>query len=114
MRIEFKDILDDRLLFSHSKLIGIRSYIKSKRDSVKPIREPLVFNVKGYSSASQAFKLARCISLKCKVNPAFLFNRYRVTLLRHLTLIVMLVVPRKSGRLADRIRYIILNSKYIM
>ena len=60
-----------------------------------------MFNVEGGSSASKASELAGIISLKCKINPAFLLSKYCVALLRHRVLMVMVVVPRKSGRLGD-------------
>lgn len=81
--------------------MAIRPCFRSKRDSVEPIREPLVFDVKGCSSASQASKLAKFVSLKCKDNSVFLLIRHYVTLLRHLVLIEMGVVPRKSSRFND-------------
>jgi hypothetical protein len=49
--------LDDRLLSSRSELLAIWSGLSSRGSSVESIRESLVFNVKGCSSASQAFKL---------------------------------------------------------
>jgi hypothetical protein len=66
---------------------------------VEPIREPLVWNVKGCSSASQALKLACSIGRKSKIKSAPFLNSYRVVLLRHYVLRRKLVVPRKSGRL---------------
>ena len=42
------------------------------------IRESLVCNIKGCSSASQSLKLARCIGLKSKLNSAFVLDSYRV------------------------------------
>lgn len=79
--------------------MAVSSRTRSKRDSVDAIREPLVFDVKGGSSASEASKLARTVSLDRKVNPAFLLISHRVIVLRHTMLKVKLVVPRKSGRL---------------
>jgi hypothetical protein len=66
---------------------------------VEPIREPLVWNVKGCSSASQALKLACSIGRKSKIKSAPFLNSYRVVLWRHYVLRRKLVVPRKSGRL---------------
>jgi hypothetical protein len=60
-----------------------------------------VLYVKGCSSASQALKFARGISLKSKLYSAFVLNCYRVALLRHLVLIVKFVVLRKSSRLTN-------------
>jgi hypothetical protein len=74
---------------------------------VELIREPLMLYVEGCSSASQAPKFARGIGFKGKLYSAFVLNCYRVAWLRRLVLIVKFVVPRKSGRLTDRIRYII-------
>jgi hypothetical protein len=65
---------------------------------VESIREPLVWNVKGCSSASQALKLACYIGRKSKIKSAPFLNSYHVVLLRHYVL-RKLVVPRKSGRL---------------
>jgi hypothetical protein len=60
-----------------------------------------VCNVEGFSSASQALKLARRIGLISKLKPAFNLNSYCVVLLRHYVTKTKLVVPRKSGRLGD-------------
>ena len=73
---------------------------------MEPIREPLVFDVEGYSSVSQALKLARGIALKSKIESAFFLKSYRAILLRHCILIRIRALPRKSGRLGGRIRYI--------
>lgn len=43
--------------------MAVSSRIRSKRDSVDAIREPLVFDVKGGSSASEASKLARTVGV---------------------------------------------------
>ena len=91
--------MDNRLLFSRSKLLAIRSGLGSRGDSVEPIRESLVRNVKGCSSASQSLKLARFISVKSKLKSTFVLNSYRVALLRHYVIRRKLVVPRKNGRL---------------
>ena len=66
---------------------------------MESIRESLVCNFEGCSSASQALKLARCIGLKSKLKPAFALESYRVVLLRHYVMRTKLVVPRESGRL---------------
>ena len=55
---EVKDISYNRLFFGRSKFLVIRLYLGSKRDSIKPIREPLMLYVKGRGSASYALKLA--------------------------------------------------------
>ena len=91
--------MDNRLLFSCSELLAIGSGLGLRGDSVEPIRESLVRNVKGYSSASQSLKLARFISVKSKLKPTFVLNSYRVALLRHYVIRRKLVVPRKNGRL---------------
>jgi hypothetical protein len=108
-RIKVEDVLDNCMLFSRSKLLAIWSSLGSRGDSVEPIREPLVWNVKGCSSASQALKLACSIGQKSKIKSAPFLNSYRVVLLRHYVLRRKLVVPRKSGRLDGGIRYLINN-----
>jgi hypothetical protein len=66
---------------------------------VESIRESLVCNIEGCSSASQSLKLARIVGLKSKLKPAFVMNRYHVALLRHYVMRIKLVVPRENGRL---------------
>jgi hypothetical protein len=78
---------------------------------VESIRESLVCNVEGYSSASQALKLARRIGLTSKLKPAFVSDSYSVVLLRHYVTRIKLVVPRKSGRLGSGIRYLIATQR---
>ena len=91
--------MDNRLLFSRSKLLAIRSGLGLKGNSIEPIRESLVRNVKDYSSALQSLKLARFISVKSKLKSTFVLNSYRVALLRHYVIRRKLVMPRKNGRL---------------
>jgi hypothetical protein len=66
---------------------------------VELIRESLVCNIKGRSSASQSLKLARGIGLKSKLKSTFFLDSYRVALLRHYVMRRKLVVLRKNGRI---------------
>jgi hypothetical protein len=60
-----------------------------------------VFNVKGCSSALQAFKLTYYIGLKSKINSTIFLKSYRVILLRHFVSRRKLVVLRKSSQLSN-------------
>jgi len=91
--------LDNHLLFGRSELLVIGLGLGLRGDSVEPIRESLVHNIKGYSSALQSLKLARFISVKSKLKSTFVLNSYRVALLRHYVIRRKLVVLRKNGRL---------------
>jgi hypothetical protein len=68
---------------------------------MEPIREPLVFDIEGCSSASQALELARSIGLKSKIKSTFFLNSYRAVSLRPCMLMGIRAMPRKSGRLGD-------------
>jgi hypothetical protein len=72
---------------------------------VESIRESLVCDIEGCSSASQSLKLARFIGLKSKLKPAFVLDTYHVALLEHYVMRTKLVVPRENGRLGGGIRY---------
>jgi hypothetical protein len=66
---------------------------------VQSIRESLVLDAKGRSSALQAFELTGIVDLKCKFNSPFLFSSNHVALLRHYALKDEMGVPRENGRL---------------
>jgi hypothetical protein len=68
-------------------------------NSIELIREFLVCNIEGCSSASQSLKLARRVGLKRKLKSAFVLYRYHVALLRHYVMRTKLVVLRANGRL---------------
>jgi hypothetical protein len=61
------------------------------------IRESLVCNVEGFSSALQALKLARRIGLISKLKPSFILDSYCVMLLRYYIIRTKFVVLRKSS-----------------
>jgi hypothetical protein len=66
---------------------------------MESIRESLVCDIEGCSSASRSLELARFIGLKSKLKPAFVLDRYYVALLGHYVMRTKLVVPRENGRL---------------
>jgi hypothetical protein len=72
---------------------------------VELIRESLVCNIEGSSSALQSLRLARYIGLKSKLKSTFVLDSCCVALLRHYVLRRKLVVLRKNGRLGGGIRY---------
>jgi hypothetical protein len=73
--------------------------VSSRAGSVESIRESLVCDIEGCSSATQSLKMARFIGLKSKLKPAFVLDRYHVALLGHYVMTTKLVVPRENGRL---------------
>jgi hypothetical protein len=81
---------------------------------VELIRESLVCNIEGCSSASQSLKLARRVGLKSKLKPAFVLYRYYVALLRHYVMRTKLVVLRENSRLgglaSSVVEYVIILS----
>jgi hypothetical protein len=56
-----------------------------------------VCNIEGCSSALQSLKLARLIGLKSKLKPAFVLDRYYITLLRYYVIRTKLVVLRENS-----------------
>ena len=65
---------------------------------MKPIGEPLMFDIEGGSSASEGIELAGFESLEGKINSAFLFIRYCIALWRHLGLKISWSCQGESGR----------------
>jgi hypothetical protein len=63
--------------------MAVCAFVRSKTDSIKPVRESLIRYIKGSSSASYSLKLARLETLKGKVNSTFLLVYKILRLLRH-------------------------------
>ena len=66
-QIKVKNILDNYLLFSYSKLLVVRGSFYIKGQSLGAIRERVALNVIGLSSGLVALKLTRSISFKGKL-----------------------------------------------
>jgi hypothetical protein len=63
--------------------MAVCAFVRSKSDSIKPVRESLMRYVEGSNSASYSLKLARLETLKGKVNSTFLLIYKILRLLRH-------------------------------
>ena len=74
LQVKVKYILDDRLLFSCSKLLAVRGSFCAKGQSLGAIRKRAASNVKGLSSSLVALKLTRFIGFKSKLQPLFMFK----------------------------------------
>ena len=106
------------MLFGCGQFLTSWSCGRSKHNSMAPIREPLMFDIKSGSSASEGLKSAGSKSLKGKVNPAFLFMQYCITLLRHCVMNGSWSCQGESGRFAglaaSLMEYVIYFYTYVL
>jgi hypothetical protein len=72
LQIKVKDILDNCLLFSCSKLLAIRLAIYLGEGSIISLLEGRLINIIHVGSALEGFKLALFIGLNSKLYSAFL------------------------------------------